>query len=76
MAKKNDEFENQEPGNMNISAAAEMKKIEYWKVELGTKNYVYAGAKLHNNWADGKSLTRSEYESGIKNFLGAPAGGK
>lgn len=83
MARKNDEIENQEPenpGNENqngdVPVSEALKKIEEWKVELETKNYVFAGAKLHNGWADGKSLTQSEYESGIKKFLAAPAGGK
>lgn len=76
MARKIEGIEDQEQENADVSVVPELKKIEDWENELGTRKYVFAGAKLHNNWADGKSLSQKDYEDGIIKFLGAPAGGK
>lgn len=45
------------------------KTIEQWKVELKTKDHIFAGMVTANDYAEGKVLTKDEYENAIDIFL-------
>ncbi|MBN2546565.1 MAG: hypothetical protein JXB50_12265 [Spirochaetes bacterium] len=47
----------------------EIKKIEDWKKELKTPGYIFSGMKAYNDFAEGKELTKKEYETAVCNFL-------
>lgn len=59
MAKK-DLIENQEEG---------LKTIEEWKEEYKVPKHVFEGLKTLKDWGDGKSLTKNEFYSALKEFL-------
>lgn len=35
---------------------------------------IHEAVCLRNGWADGKCMTKAEYEKAVADFLGAPAG--
>ena len=42
--------------------ADERKTIEYWRDELKTPDWLFAGLKLGKDWPIGKEVTRETYE--------------
>lgn len=49
--------------------------IEELKKELGVSEAVFAGVKLARKWAEGKEVTKEEFESAVKKWLKAPIDG-
>lgn len=56
-------------------------KKEVLTIEGHAKNMkvdapVFAAVMQSNNWASGKKVPRADFETAVKEFLGAPIGGK
>jgi hypothetical protein len=47
----------------------DLKTIEDWKKELKTKDHIFAGMVVANNFGAGKQLSQKEYEEAINFFL-------
>lgn len=48
-----------------------LKAIEALKEELRTPSSIFEAVKLSNRWAEGKEITKSEFESAINKWLGS-----
>ena len=55
---------------------SQLVPIEELKVEFGISEAVFAGVKLANKWAEGKEVTKEEFESAVKKWLKAPVDGR
>ena len=51
-------------------------KIETLAEEMKLDTAVFAGVKAFMGWVNGKTATKKEFESAVKDFLGAPLRGK
>lgn len=56
--------------------SSQLVTIEELKKELGVSEAVFAGVKLARKWAEGKEVTKEEFESAVKEWLKAPIDGK
>ncbi len=41
---------------------------------FGASPAVYAGVCAYKGWADGKMVTKAEFDAAVKQYLNAPAG--
>lgn len=50
----------------------ELKSIEKLKEELNLANSIFEAIKLAQKWAEGKKVTKAEFEAAINVWLGSP----
>lgn len=50
----------------------ELKPIEKLKEELNLPNSIFEAIKLSQRWAEGKEVTKAEFEAAISKWLGSP----
>lgn len=61
--------EQQDISKPNEQKQIERKTIEQWAFDLRIPSWQLAALKKANNYASGKSLTRSEFETALKNAM-------
>lgn len=66
---KNLEKDAKQDGQKKEQSKPELKTIEAWAFELRVPSWQVAALKKANNYASGKSLTRSEFETALKNAM-------
>lgn len=61
--------EQQDISKPNEQKQIERKTIEQWAFDLRIPSWQLSALKKANNYASGKSLTRSEFETALKNAM-------
>jgi len=56
--------------------AEEQFAVEALADEMKIDTAIFAGVKAFMGWANGRMATKKEFESAVKDFLGAPLRGK
>lgn len=44
----------------------ETKAVEVWCAELNTEAWLFAAAKMHAGWPQGRTVTRPQFEAALK----------